>query len=137
MRADTRCDQHPPSLPTPSRVIVHSFVDQGGGGGLSLGNSGARAEMGHHTGEITKSSLNNYGRITTLSNFSPPPRPGPPQRARTALALAGVTTIIGLAGLGIVLALSSSAGVVRGQATPAAAPASFVVPGPATPPETP
>ncbi|GAA4582045.1 hypothetical protein GCM10023194_15420 [Planotetraspora phitsanulokensis] len=72
-----------------------------------------------------------------MSNFSPPPRPGPPQRARTALALAGVTTIIGLAGLGIVLALSSSAGVVRGQTTPAAAPASFVVPGPATPPETP
>jgi hypothetical protein len=84
---------------------------------------------------ITKSSQNNHERITTLSDFSPPPRTGHPQRARTAFALVGVTSVVGLAGLGIVLALSSNSAAVRGQATPSA-PASFVVQAPTMGPET-
>jgi hypothetical protein len=101
----------------------------------SLGNWEAGRGRGKHTWAITKSSRNNHERITTLSDFSPSPRTGHPQRARTALALVGVTSVVGLAGLGIVLALASNGDAVRGQVTPPAAPASFAVPAPATTPE--
>ncbi|GII27212.1 hypothetical protein Pmi06nite_06540 [Planotetraspora mira] len=71
-----------------------------------------------------------------MSDFSPPPRTGHPQRPRTALALMGVMSVVGLAGLGIVLALSSNGDVAHEPATPSAAPASFIVQAPTTPPET-